>query len=342
MTGPLIVDLQGLTLTAEERDILAHPLVGGVILFARNFASAQQISELCRAIRETRDTPLLITVDQEGGRVQRFKQEFTVLPAMGKIGHHYDTDPNEALALVESCGWLIAQELLAVGIDFSFAPVLDLNKNQNTVIGDRAFHHNPDIVITLAKHIFLTLQKNGMAACGKHFPGHGHVALDSHHDFPIDSRSLTEVMRTDLQPFVALIQQGIPALMPAHIVFPAIAPEAVGFSPFWLQHILRQQYQFSGLIISDDLTMKAAESAGDYVDRVKTALASGCDMVLICNHQAGVIDVLDHVGEVPLPALEKFKRMQGKFTRNWQELTNSKQWQHCKKHIKENYDYYKN
>lgn len=293
MTGPLILDLQGLSLTAEERDILQHPLVGGIILFARNFDTRQQLSELCRVVRSARKTPLWITVDHEGGRVQRFKQGFTLLPPMGELGQLYEKDQLKALQLAESLGSVIAKELLSVGIDMSFTPVLDLNKGLNTVIGDRAFHHDPRVVIALAKALMLGLQAAGMMACGKHFPGHGSVTVDSHHGLPVDTRDFVEIAAEDLQPFAALIQAGMKAMMPAHIVFPAVDNNPVGFSRIWLKNILRKTLKFSGKIFSDDLTMQGAEFAGDYPSRAVAALQAGCDNMLVCNNRSGVITILD-------------------------------------------------
>lgn len=299
MTSPIILDLEGTAITPEEKEILQHPLVGGLILFSRNYISPQQITDICRLARQCRKQPLLIAVDHEGGRVQRFKQGFTAIPPMGELGALYEKNSEKALKAAESFGALIAKELLAVGVDFSFTPVLDLDRQRNSVIGDRAFHQQPDVVIALATALIKGLHDNGMASCGKHFPGHGAVTQDSHHALPVDERSLPEIYAEDLKPFIALIQAGIRSMMPAHIIFSAVDQNPVGFSSIWLQNILRQQLQFSGKIFSDDLNMAGAEFAGDYPARARAALQAGCDMVLICNNRAGAISILDRLSHDP-------------------------------------------
>lgn len=293
--GPIILDLVGTELNQEEQEILQHPLVGGVILFTRNYQDPEQLRELCRAIRASRPTPLLITVDHEGGRVQRFKQGFTVLPSMGEVGKQYREDPIAGLKAAENCGRTMASELLAAGIDLSFAPVLDLDKDICPAIGDRAFSDTSEGVSILATAVMRGMQSAGMAAVGKHFPGHGSVNLDSHVAIPIDTRSLSTILAEDIQPFATLIQAGIPAIMPAHIIFPAVDDKPVGFSKVWLQDVLRKQLQFKGVIISDDLNMQGASFAGDYASRAQCALEAGCDMILICNNRAGAIQILDGV-----------------------------------------------
>ncbi len=291
----VILDLIGTELSPEEHDILQHPLVGGVILFARNYESVPQMTELCRQIRTSRPTPLLIAVDQEGGRVQRFKEGLTRLPSMGEIGQLYQRSPEQGLQLAYSSGQTMATELRAMGIDLSFAPVLDLDKQQNTVIGDRAFGADSTLVSTLGLAVMRGMRAAGMAATGKHFPGHGSVKTDSHTTLPIDSRSFEEIYREDMQPFIAMIAAGIDALMPAHILFPKIDSHPVGFSRYWLQEVLRKQLKFSGIIFSDDLNMAGAEFAGNYAARANAALEAGCDKVLICNNRAGAIHILDHL-----------------------------------------------
>lgn len=337
--GPVILDLMGTELSQEEHEILQHPLVGGVILFARNYESPEQITQLCRTIRASRHQPLLITVDQEGGRVQRFRTGFTRLPSMGQMGLCYEKSPQEALQLAETSGWLMAAELLAVGIDLSFAPVLDLDKKLNTVVGDRAFHHDKSIVITLANAFIRSMNQAGMAATGKHFPGHGSVSLDSHHAMPVDNRDWHNVMNDDLQPFIELIKQGITALMPAHILFPLIDKMPVCFSEKWLQTILRQQLQFSGVIISDDLNMQGASIAGDYPDRAMTALAAGCDMILICNHRNAAIRMLDQLPEQFVQP-EKLTMLQGKSHFTLAALHASTKWKICQQFLLESRKHY--
>lgn len=291
--GCLILDLQGLEITPEERELLAHPLVGGVILFSRNYISRQQLISLCKAARTARKTPMLIMADQEGGRVQRFKEEFSLLPAMAQLGKLYDHDPAQALQQTQACGRLMASELVSAGVDLSLSPVLDLNKGVSSVIGDRAFHAQAAIVSTLAEAFMLGMKEAGMAAVGKHFPGHGSVTLDSHVAIPNDLRSRQEIESDDLQSFSALIKKGIPAIMAAHIVFPKIDAQPVSYSSIWLQEILRKHLQFNGTILSDDLNMEGANISANYADRVIAAREAGCDFTLLCNNRSGVVQALD-------------------------------------------------
>lgn len=325
--GSLIVSVEGTELTGEDREIIAHPLVGGIILFSRNYASRAQLQNLCQSIRATRQTPLLIMVDQEGGRVQRFKDEFTRIPPMAFFGHLYDQDPLMAARLAKNCAWLLAAEVLAAGVDLSLAPVLDLNKNNSSVIGDRAFHRDPNAVIQLAKAFIAGMNEAGMAAVGKHFPGHGSVTLDSHLDIPIDNRSLNEIEQDDMIPFVALMNAGMKGIMPAHIIFPQVDPYAVGFSRIWLQKILRKRFGFKGVIFSDDLNMEGANISSNYTDRVMTARAAGCDFALLCNNRNGVIQVLDSLPHANyLVGGEKWGALQGKFPNIEKPLIGSCKW----------------
>jgi beta-N-acetylhexosaminidase len=323
--GPVILDVLGPELNAEDKEILQHPAVGGVILFTRNYENPQQIAQLCTQIRKTRATPLLITVDQEGGRVQRFKEGFTRLPPMGAIGNLYASSPQAALTLAENCGWIMAAELLAVGVDLSFAPVLDLNKELNTVVGDRSFHKQFQIVVSLAKALISGMKRAGMAATGKHFPGHGSVTLDSHYAMPIDSRDFEVIAQDDLKPFAEL-NPHLQAMMPAHILFEKIDAHPVGFSAFWLKSILRKQLQFSGIIFSDDLNMKGADFAGDYAQRAKTALEAGCDMILICNNRAGAIQIIDHFDAHYCLDAARLQPLRGQFSQNLSQLKLSTDW----------------
>jgi len=325
--GPVIVDIKGLALTPEERDRLRHPLVGGVILFARNFVNSSQLSTLCAEIRATREQPILITVDQEGGRVQRFPGEgFTRLPAMGALGNLYEQDPQLALQIAENLGWLMAGELLAAGIDLSFAPVLDLNKQLNTVIGNRAFHANPAIVIALATQLMKGMSRAGMAAVGKHFPGHGSVTVDSHHELPIDARDWLSIEAQDLQPFKALIPS-LQGIMSAHLLFPKVDKQVVSFSSYWLKTILREKLHFQGVVFSDDLNMKGSDNAGDYPTRALRALEAGCDFILICNNPQGAQAILDHLPkeDYKIP-LEKIRPLQGRSNYAWDELQKLQEW----------------
>lgn len=291
--GSLIISLEGSDLSPEERELLAHPLTGGVILFTRNYESRAQLKHLCQAIRSARKTPLLILVDQEGGRVQRFIPEFTRLPCMGEFGRQYTENPAAACQQARDCGHLMASELLSVGVDLSLAPVLDLNKGLNTVIGERAFHSDPQTVIQLASAFIQGMRTAGMASAGKHFPGHGTVTLDSHLATPVDERAMNDVEHDDMLPFAAMIKAGISAIMPAHIIFPRVDTLPVGFSRIWLQDVLRTRLGFTGPILSDDLNMQGANISANYADRVAAARAAGCDFALLCNNRNGVIQALD-------------------------------------------------
>ena len=293
--GALIVDLQGVQPDAEEKELLSHPLVGGVILFSRNFESLSQLQSLCSAMRAARKQPLLIMVDQEGGRVQRFRQDFYALPKLSLLGEQYDKHPETALEQSKKHGFLMAGEIIAAGLDLSLAPVVDLYHPQASAIGDRAFHADPEIVFRLASAYIQGMREAGMSAVIKHFPGHGSVTADSHHAIPVDDRELQVILEQDMQPFVKLIRAGIPAVLAAHIKFPRIDAPQVTFSRIWLQDILRQRLGFEGIIISDDLNMQGADISTNYADRVLAAREAGCDIVLLCNHRHGVIQVLDGV-----------------------------------------------
>lgn len=291
--GPLMLDLEGLELTFEEQELLRHPKVGGVILFARNFVSAEQLSRLTTAIRDLREPHLLIAVDQEGGRVQRFREDFTRLPPAAWFGEQYRKNAAQARELCELAGWLMAAELRSVGVDFSFAPVLDVDVGLSNVIGDRAFAQKPLPVADLAQAWMRGVHSAGMAVVGKHFPGHGKIQADSHLELPVDQRRLEDLEMEDLIPFERLINGGMEAIMPAHVVYPRIDARPAGFSPFWLKEVLRRRLGFQGVIFSDDLSMEAATAGGGYGERALAALAAGCDMVLACNNRPGALQVLD-------------------------------------------------
>ena len=289
--GPVMLDVAGLELTAAERERIAHPLVGGLILFARNYAAPDQLKALTGAIRALRDPPPLIAVDHEGGRVQRFRNGFAALPAMRTLGEQWDVNAAAAAAEAERIGSRIAVELGAHGVDFSFTPVLDLDYGHSAVIGDRALHRNPNAVAHLACALCRGLSEGGMAAVGKHFPGHGFVGTDSHAEIPVDRRPLAVLEKADLVPFGTLVRLGIEGIMPAHVVFSAVDDRPAGFSSIWLQEVLRRRLGFAGLIFSDDLSMTGAQGPGDIVARAEAACAAGCDMVLVCN-DPGAADAL--------------------------------------------------
>src|SRR5262245_22234069 len=280
--GPLMIDLQGASLTEEDRELLAHPLVGGVILFTRNFEGVEQIERLIADIRAVRTPPLLVTVDHEGGRVQRFRKGFTVLPPMRAIGREYDLDAPTGRHLARQCGWLMAAELRAVGVDMSFAPCVDLDYGVSSVIGDRAFHRDPRVVAELAVAFMGGMREAGMAATAKHFPGHGAVAPDSHVAMPVDRRALAD-LDEDLYPYRRLIGNGLAAVMAAHVIFEQVDDRPAGFSSRWIQQELRANLGFDGAIFTDDLSMQGAAIVGDMPSRAAAALNAGCDVLSVCN-----------------------------------------------------------
>jgi beta-N-acetylhexosaminidase len=294
--GPAMIDLVGLDVSPEEREMLAHPLVGGVILFARNYVSTEQLRMLTLAIHAVRSPPLLIAVDHEGGRVQRFVEGFTRLPPMRALGRVYDRNRTLAENLAGAIGVVLAAELAEYGVDFSFTPVLDIDFGSSSVIGDRAFHADPTAVATLARALIGGLARVGMGAVGKHFPGHGHVLADSHHEIPIDERDLAAIEANDLVPYKTLVSNGLTGIMPAHVIYPRVDPRPAGFSPVWLKDILRGRLGFGGMIFSDDLSMEGASVAGGIVDRARAALGAGCDMALVCNAPDSAAALLDGFG----------------------------------------------
>jgi beta-N-acetylhexosaminidase len=294
--GPVMLDVAGLTLTDADARRIAHPCTGGVILFARNYANRTQLLTLTqqiRAIRSDTGSDILIAVDHEGGRVQRFRGDgFTELPPMRALGELWDRDVLLATKVATDIGYVIGSELRTAGIDLSFTPILDLDYGVSDVIGNRALHSDPRVVTLLAKSLTHGLALAGMANCGKHFPGHGAVAADSHHALPVDHRPLAEILRADARPYEWL-GLALAAVMPAHVVYPQVDDQPAGFSKIWLQQILRQQLGFDGLIFSDDLAMEGARAAGTALQAAQHALEAGCDMVLICNQPDMADEILD-------------------------------------------------
>jgi beta-N-acetylhexosaminidase len=311
--GPVVLDVAGLELTDEDRRRLLHPLVGGVILFARNYASPEQLLELTTAIHALRDPPLLIAVDHEGGRVQRFRSGFSAIPPMRAFGQRWDQDRARARELVHAAGLIIGAELRAHGIDFSFTPVLDIDHGESGVIGDRAFHRDPLAVAELAHELLRGLAQAGMATCGKHFPGHGYVRADSHLEVPVDERELAVIQSGDLVPFKLMTRYRMQAIMPAHVIYPKVDAEPAGFSRTWLQSILRGELGFNGVIFSDDLSMEGASVAGDVVQRAQTALRAGCDMVLVCNAPEAADQLLANLRyQLPRQSALRVETMRGR------------------------------
>lgn len=335
--GVLIIDLTGTELTEEEKALLQHPGVAGVLLFARNYSDRVQLCQLVSDIRAAREN-LVIMVDQEGGRVQRFKQDFTRLPAPEKYLRYYHRDPQGAIELVQDCGWLMAQELLSCGVDLSLAPVLDINHGLTPIVGDRAFGTDSETVIKLASAWMEGMTEAGMAAVGKHFPGHGNVQDDSHLTLPVDDRSFEEIAKEDLEPFKTFIEKGIQGVMPAHIVFSQIDSLPAGFSAVWLKDILREKLGYEGCIISDCLTMEGAASAGSFTARTERALTAGCDLLLLSSRE-GVIEVLPWLVEQGITSdkADTFKA-QSQYTLD--ELSSMDRYLSCKdrlEHLSERY-----
>ena len=309
--GALMLDLVSTQLTDEEASILQQPEVGGLILFSRNYTNPDQLKSLMTSIRAVRPD-VIVAVDQEGGRVQRFREGFTSLPPMANLGKLYQQDTKAACYSAKELGWLMAAELRAFDIDISFAPVLDVDWQQCSVIGDRAFASEPKALIDLSTAFMDGMHEAGMAATGKHFPGHGWVGADSHLELPIDDRSESDLDATDLQPFKALVSRGLDAIMPAHVVYSQIDPEPAGFSNYWLQEKLRRQLGFNGVIFSDDLTMEGASIAGSYPERCRRALDAGCDMVLVCNQPDAAKEVLHYLKQQPASINSRISSMRGK------------------------------
>jgi beta-N-acetylhexosaminidase len=323
--GPVMLDLAGLSLTPDEKDRLLSPAAGGLILFSRNYESPAQVAQLVAEVRAIRPE-LLVAVDHEGGRVQRFRSGFTRLPAAARYASLSGDAP---ATLAETAGWLMAAELRAIDVDFSFAPVLDVECGISQVIGDRAFGTDPASAAQIALAFAAGMRRAGMAAVGKHFPGHGGVAEDSHLALPVDRRTLADIEARDLAPFRALIAAGLEGVMPAHVIYEQVDQRPAGFSPFWVRDVLRLRLGFDGAVFSDDLSMAGAAYAGGYVDRARLALDAGVDMVLVCNAPGAAEQVLDALSnETPDPRrAARLEKMRGRFPTDRAELLTSTEWQ---------------
>ena len=332
--GPLMVDLEGTVISETEKTLLLRPEVGGVILFTRNFESVRQITALVEEIHELKMPRLLVAVDHEGGRVQRFHEGFSRIPAAATYARVADDDIAKSRQLAENAGWLMAIELRACGIDFSFAPVLDLAHGLSGVIGDRAFHNKPATVATLAYAFMHGMNRAGMQAVGKHFPGHGGVVEDSHIAMPVDHRELDELLRSDIVPFETMITNRLAAIMPAHVIYDKVDERPAGYSSYWIETILRQRLGFQGVIFSDDLSMEAAGIAGGFGERAEAALTAGCDMALVCNHLDGAIEAADHIRGYRDPTSQlRLIRMHGEHDISWEELEKNERWQRVSSEI---------
>jgi beta-N-acetylhexosaminidase len=325
--GPLMIDLAGTAVTPEEIELMRHPLVGGVILFTRNYLDPEQLTQLVAAIHGVRGPPLIVAVDHEGGRVQRFRKGFSELPPARRIGHEFDLDAQAGLSLARHMGYLMAAELRSVGVDISFAPDVDLDYGISEIIGDRAFHARPQVVGQLAVAYMRGMRDAGMAATAKHFPAHGAVVADSHTSLPVDRRELAD-MSDDLAPYSRLIANGLPAVMAAHVLFPEVDSQPASLSSRWIRDVLRGDLRFQGVVFSDDISMGGAAAAyGDIVTRARQALSAGCDMLPVCNNRAGVVTLLDRLNVEPEPTSRiRLVRMHGKDGVPWQELTSVPEW----------------
>ena len=331
--GPLMVDVEGAELTPEDRRVLAHPLVGAVILFTRNFSTVTQLEGLVREIRAVRKPPLLVTVDHEGGRVQRFRKGFTELPPQRAIGRAYDLDPDAGRRLAWQCGWLLAAELRSAGIDLSFAPCIDLDYGVSEVIGDRAYHRDPEVVARLGVACMQGMRTAGMAATAKHFPGHGAVVADSHKALPVDRRPLTE-LTDDLLPYRRLIANGLSSVIVAHVLFPEVDEAPAGFSARWIQQELRAELGFTGAVFSDDLSMGGAAFAGSVPERARRALDAGCDLLPICNDRPAVLATLAELEDAADPLSQvRLVRLHGRPMPAREQLRKTALWAECQRAI---------
>lgn len=324
-----MIGIPGLGLSADDRQLLGHPAVGGVILFDRNYEAPRQLEELVADIHGLREPQLLVAVDQEGGRVQRFRSQFTRLPPPARFGSLYDDDREAALKLIRDCGWLMAAELRACGVDFSFAPALDLHTRESVVIGDRALHREPEVVAMLAHAFMAGMSSAGMCAVGKHFPGHGSVEGDSHLVLPVDERDLETIRGADMLVFERMIHYGMPAVLAAHVVYSRVDSRPAGYSHVWLGQVLRSELGFTGAVFSDDLGMAGAALDGGAPEQVARALDAGCDMALLCNDRSAVESVIEHYanrGSALRSA--RLARLHGRNRISWQDLQSDSHHRH--------------
>ncbi len=337
-----MLDLTGCELTPEEKEILEHPLVGGVILFTRNYHDQKQLAELTKQTRAHARNDLLLAVDHEGGRVQRFRDGFSLIPAMGSLRNKCVEQGGieQACQFATAFGWLMAAEVQAFDIDISFAPVLDVN-GISEVIGDRSFSQQPDELMTIAEAFIRGMQEAGMKTTGKHFPGHGSVREDSHFALPIDSRSQAEIFDLDMQIFEKMHQKGLlDAVMPAHVIYSQVDAKPAGFSKVWVQQILREKMQFDGVVFSDDLAMEGATGIGGFTERAVAALEAGCDMALVCNNPQGAMQILDELPEsyINSQSQARVKRMQKQSQRDWQTLQKQSRWNEAQRQLEAFYE----
>jgi len=325
--GPLMIDLNGTSVAPEELELLRHPLVGGVILFTRNYVDPEQLTGLVASIHAARSPRLIIGVDHEGGRVQRFRNGFSRLPPVRRIGHEYDLNARAGLRMARSLGWLMAAELRSHGVDISFAPCVDLDYGVSEIIGDRAFHSRPEVVSQLAVAYMHGMRDAGMAATAKHFPAHGAVVADSHVSLPVDRRDLPDLV-DDMSPYGSLIANGLAAVMAAHVLFPAVDPVPASLSVRWIRDVLRGEMRFQGVVFADDLSMGgAAAAAGDVVTRARQALSAGCDMLPVCNDRPSVETLLDRLGVEPEPASQmRLVRLHGRDGMTREQLKATPEW----------------
>ena len=323
--GVLMLDIKGKSLSNREKNLLRRESVGGLILFTRNYESPAQLRDLVAEVRSLKPG-LLIAVDQEGGRVQRFTDGFVRLPSLGRIGEFYEVEPELAESLAKTCAWVMASELLSYGIDLSFAPVLDIQNYASRVIGDRAFSSDPDVVIALAKSYISGLHDAGMCACGKHYPGHGTVVSDSHVELPVDDRPLTEIMRNDFSIFAQLTDI-LDGIMPAHVIYPQVDRFTAGFSEIWIEQKLRGELNFQGVVFSDDLSMAAAAAIGSPIERAKRALKVGCDMILVCNDPDSALEIANWLDSESIAKSDNIPLMRSRAPETIQDLFEQNLWE---------------